>query len=325
MAKRKSSLEGSWWIYLVPRTRPSFLVGQGVALACAAIAAAIWFELRYALPGAPFNTFFPFIIVATVWGGRRGAFTLMVSGLVFAAMVWLQIRPTPFSGALIASIIFILLGGVTVAIVHALQTVLVRLEAAERRSDMMASEMRHRVGNIMQLVQAIARMTARSSTDLAQFIPRFEGRMKALSEAHHLSSGHRQMPGDLQTLLSTLLAAYDQERLFIRGPPISLDNETAPRLALVIHELATNAAKYGALSVPHGVVKIEWQNRENVLDLIWREEGGPPVAPPTRKGFGTRLISATLSPGDAAELIYPPEGVQCRLRLPLQSLGNSAD
>jgi two-component sensor histidine kinase len=302
-------------MYLVPRKRPSLIAGQLVALGCAAMAAVIWFQLRTVLPGAPFNTFFPFLVIACVWGGRAGGATLLTAGLLFASFVWINLRPLPLVGALIASGIFLLLGSITIAIIHALQTLVIKLETAERQSEVMAREMRHRVGNIMQLVQAIAQMTARSSADLTQFMPRFEGRMRALSEAHHLSSGNRQMPSDVETLLRILLSAYDPERLLLSGPAVSLDGEAAPRLALVIHELATNAAKYGALSLSHGVVKIEWRLRPGTLELDWHEEGGPPVSPPTRRGFGTRLISATLSPGGTAELNYPPEGLRCHLRL----------
>ena len=315
MADNKPGLEGAWWMYLVPRKRPSFLIGQLVALGCAAIAALIWFRLRNVLPGAPFNTFFPFIIIASVWGGRAGGATLLTAGLLFASAIWLNVRPVSLGGAAIASGIFLLLGTITIAIVHALQTLVMKLEAAEKQSEFMAREMRHRVGNIMQLVQAIAKMTARSSTDLGQFMPRFEGRMRALSEAHHLSSGNRQVPGDIATLLTVLLSAYDPERLFLSGPAVHLDSDTAPRLALVIHELATNAAKYGALSVSQGVVKIDWHISKGVIELTWHEEGGPPVSPPTRQGFGTRLISATLLPGGHADLEYLPQGLKCSLRL----------
>lgn len=318
MSKSKIFSEGPWWMYLVPRKRPTFFVGQLVALGCALAAGLIWFEVRDMLFGAPFNTFFPFIAIATVWGGRGGGITLILAGLAFASMVWLNIRPIGLAGALIASFIFILLGGLTVAIIHALQTLVLALEKAEEHSEVMASEMRHRVGNIMQLVQAIAQMTARSSHDLEEFMPRFEGRMRALSEAHHLSSGNRQMPSDVETLLRTLLSAYDPERLLLSGPAINLDGESAPRLALVIHELATNAAKYGALSVARGVVKIEWQLTPGLLQLFWKEEGGPAVSPPSRKGFGTRLIAATLSPGGVADLTYLPEGLQCHISLSLR-------
>ncbi|MBT9370517.1 sensor histidine kinase [Rhizobium sp. CSW-27] len=317
MAQIKIQVGDSWWMLLIPRRRPSLLVGQLIALGCAAVAVGLWFLLRSVLLGAPFITFFPFIVVATAWGGRAGGIALMTCGVVFATTVWLSIRPVSLPSALISSTVFTLFGALTVGIIHAMQVLVAALERAEQQAEVLAREMRHRVGNIMQLVQAIAQMTARSCSDLSEFMPRFEGRMRALSEAHRMSSGQNAMPNDLETMLRILLSAYDPERLRLIGPACSLDGDTAPRVALVIHELATNAAKYGALSVPHGAVRIEWHLLPATLELVWREEGGPPVSPPTRKGFGSRLIAASLAPGGgAADLHFDPEGLRCTLRLP---------
>lgn len=311
--------ESPWWIYLAPRRRSSILVGQLIAAGLAAVSAGIWFTLHSVLPGAPFNTFFPFIIVAAALGGRSAGIALLAWGVLFAIAVWLSIRPVGFWGGAIASIVFVGLGSLTIAIVHALQSLVAALERAEGQADVMAREMRHRVGNLMQLVQAIAQMTARSSTDLTQFMPRFEGRLRALAEAHQVSAGDRQLSGDLETLLRVLLCAYDPERLQISGPKIMLNADVAPRLALVIHELATNAAKYGALSVTTGIVKINWQTVSDVLELQWSEQGGPPVSAPVRTGFGSRLIAATVATGKGtAAFDYAATGLSCRLQLPLQ-------
>ncbi|MCY1665497.1 sensor histidine kinase [Rhizobium sp. SL86] len=311
--------ESPWWILLAPRRRSSPWIGQLIAVGLAAISAGIWFFLHRFLPGAPFNTFFPFIIVAAALGGRSAGFALMAWGVLFAIGVWLSIRPVSIWGGVIASVVFVGLGSLTIAIVHALQSLVAALERAEGQADVMAREMRHRVGNLMQLVQAIAQMTARSSTDLAHFMPRFEGRLRALAEAHQVSAGDRQLSGDLETLLRLLLCAYDPERLQISGPKVMLDADVAPRLALVIHELATNAAKYGALSVTTGIVKIDWQQTKDMLELLWREQGGPPVSAPGRTGFGSRLIAATVATGQGtAEFDYAETGLLCRLQLSLR-------
>lgn len=317
MGQIKIQVGDAWWMLLIPRRRLPFLVGQLVALGCVVLSVALWFLLRSVLLGAPFITFFPFIVVATAWGGRAGGATLMACGVIFAIVVWLTIRQVGLSSALVSSSVFILFGALTVGIIHAMQVLLTALETAEQQSEVLAREMRHRVGNIMQLVQAIAQMTARSCSDLSEFMPRFEGRMRALSEAHRMSSGENAMPNDLETMLRILLSAYDPERVRLIGPACRLDADTAPRVALVIHELATNAAKYGALSIPQGVVRITWTLLPATLELVWREEGGPPVSPPTRKGFGSRLIAASLAPGGgAADLQFNPAGLTCTLRLP---------
>lgn len=307
-----------WWIFLAPRRRPSLLIGQLIAFGLAVISAGIWLSLHHVLPGAPFNTFFPFIIVAAALGGRSAGAALIAWGILFAVTIWLSIRPVSILGSGLASIIFIGLGGLTITIIHALQSVVAALERTESQADVMAREMRHRVGNLMQLVQAIAQMTARSSADLAQFMPRFEGRLRALSEAHQISSGDRPMSGDLETLLRVLLSAYDTERLHLAGPRITLHADVASRMALVIHELATNAAKYGALSVNAGIVRIQWQRTVEGFELHWQEEGGPPVTAPTRTGFGSRLIAATVAAGQGqASIDYAMSGLSCRLEFPL--------
>ncbi|MGE6741118.1 sensor histidine kinase [Allorhizobium pseudoryzae] len=308
-----------WWIYMTPRRRVSALAGQLIALGLAVMSGGIWFLLNRFLPGAPFNTFFPFIIVAAALGGRHAGIALIGWAVLFAITIWLSIRPVHIWGAGIATLVFVSLGSLTIAIVHALQSLVAALEQAEGQADVLAREMRHRVGNLMQLVQAIAQMTARSSTDLAQFMPRFEGRLRALSEAHKVSAGDRQLSGDLDTLLRVLLSAYDPERLQLVGQKITLDADVAPRLALVIHELATNAAKYGALSVPSGIVKIVWSRTGEDLDIQWREEGGPPVSPPAKTGFGSRLIAATVAAGNGtAKIDYAETGLACHLTFPLK-------
>jgi two-component sensor histidine kinase len=320
MGEHKIQVGDAWWMYLVPRSRPSFLVGQLIAFLCAAVSVGLWLALNNILLGAPFITFFPFIVLATAWGGRAGGTTLMLCGLIFAVVVWVYARPVSYASALLSSSVFTSFGALTVAIMHAMQSLMAALERAEDEAEVLAREMRHRVGNIMQLVQAIAQMTARSSSDLSEFMPRFEGRMRALSEAHRLSSGHQAMPNDVETLLRILLSAYDQERLRLKGAALALDAETAPRLALVIHELATNAAKYGALSVAHGIVRVEWELLPETIEIVWREEGGPSVSAPTRKGFGSRLIAAALSPGGGtAALHFYATGLRCVLTLPRQA------
>lgn len=308
-----------WWIYLTPRRRVSALAGQGIAAALASLSAVIWLLLNPYLPGAPFNTFFPFIIVAAALGGRHAGMALILWGVLFAVAIWLSIRPISVYGGVIATLVFIILGSLTIAIVHALQSLVAALERAEGQADVMAREMRHRVGNLMQLVQAIAQMTARSSADLAQFMPRFEGRLRALSEAHKVSAGDRQLSGDLETLLRVLLFAYDPERLRLQGQTVMLDGDVAPRLALVIHELATNAAKYGALSVANGIVRINWTSTGDSLAVEWCEEGGPTVSPPSRNGFGSRLIAATVASGNGTVRIdFETTGLVCRLTFPLK-------
>lgn len=135
----------------------------------------------------------------------------------------------------------------------------------------------------------------------------------------------------VRLLLETELAPYqDSEgKITLTGPDISIDGQVAVALALVLHELATNAAKYGALSTSAGLLRVDWQVSADAIplfELIWEEQGGPTVVAPTRRGFGSELIARSLGPhGGKAASTYAPQGVNCIIRLPFRSVSRPAD
>jgi two-component sensor histidine kinase len=189
-------------------------------------------------------------------------------------------------------------------------------EALERRT-VLQSELDHRVKNTLAAVQSIASQTLRSARSSEEFADNFEARLMALSRAHELLS--RQVWGRAQ--LSEIL----EPRITAAGPTIVIAPETAVALHMTVHELAVNAAQYGALSTPGGRVVIDWriegEASERALVLAWREQGGPPVTAPTRRGFGSRLIERGLARdlGGAASLTFASDGVQFFLRVPLSA------
>jgi two-component sensor histidine kinase len=194
---------------------------------------------------------------------------------------------------------------------------------AERQQKLLLDELNHRVKNTLSTVQAIADQTLRTNPDPAGFRGAFEARLMALSDTHNLLTATNWVSADLKQVAQIEFRPYGAERYRLKGPAVALSPARALALGLLFHELATNAAKYGALSVGGGRVEVAWRVRgaegDEELEIDWREAGGPPVAVPTRRGFGSRLIERSLQGqlGGEASLDYAADGVRCRIRLPL--------
>ena len=190
---------------------------------------------------------------------------------------------------------------------------------AEETQRLLVGELNHRVKNTLASVQAIAQQTLRHSTGASDFAPTFLGRVQALAKAHSLLSSATWQGASLRDLVTgqAAIGTFAAERLTADGPDIDLEPEPALHLALVLHELVTNAHKYGALSVPAGTVTLTWRVADNLLELDWIERGGPPPAAPTHRGFGTALIERSLkADGGGATATYDPAGIAWRLTLP---------
>jgi len=191
---------------------------------------------------------------------------------------------------------------------------------SERRQRLLINELNHRVKNTLASVLAIATMTARRTTTIADFVSSFEARLIALSKTHDLLTAQGWDGADLRRLLEEEFRPYALEQVRLNGPPVQVSAQQALALALVFHELATNAAKYGALSTHDGCVEVDWTSDAGRLTLVWRERGGPPVREPERAGFGSRLIRTSVQGAleGVLELRYAPGGVEAELSFPLR-------
>jgi PAS domain S-box-containing protein len=192
-------------------------------------------------------------------------------------------------------------------------------KAAEERQALLAREVDHRARNALAVVQSIVRLTRASSVE--EHVTAVEGRIRALARAHTLLSQSRWQGADLASLVEEELAPYrssERDRVVAHGPDIVLEPSTAQTLALALHELATNAAKYGPLSKPSGRVELAWDVRPGTLVLDWTESGGPAIEPPRTKGYGTRVISASIERqlGGSARFEWRREGLRCMLAIP---------
>jgi two-component system CheB/CheR fusion protein len=193
----------------------------------------------------------------------------------------------------------------------------------EERQHMLLREQTHRLKNTLAVVQSIAHQTLRAHPSAQEFVPRFDGRLEALASAHTLLSGSRWEGADLAELVRTLLAPYVTEgsrRYRLEGQPVTLSAELATPFGLVLHELATNAAKYGALSRIGGTILIKWsvksEDGKSDLDFIWEEHGGPSVDEPVRHSLGSVLIEGAI-PHATVRREFHGDGLRCTIRVPV--------
>ncbi|GJE42263.1 PAS domain S-box protein [Methylobacterium soli] len=201
---------------------------------------------------------------------------------------------------------------------------------AEEHQKLLTNELQHRVKNSLALVQAIASQTFRNATDIDEAREAFAARLISLGRAHDILTQSSWTAAPIAEVIEGSLSVHQQagaSRIRINGPNVLLGAKPALSLALALHELATNAAKYGALSIETGVVELRWhvvhEADEPRFCLTWSEHGGPRLqAPPTRKGFGSRLIERSFAAevGGGVKLTYAPTGLVCRLEAPLASM-----
>ncbi|WP_207538844.1 sensor histidine kinase [Sabulicella rubraurantiaca] len=208
--------------------------------------------------------------------------------------------------------------------------------AAEEKRKVLQAELNHRVKNTLAVVQAVVAQTLRNATMPEELQEALTSRLTALARSHDLLTRNDWGGAPLAEILGQTLAPHaataGEGRIVLSGPPVLLPAGAVVTLNLAFHELATNAAKYGALSVPEGRVEVSWglmrpePGAPPLVDLTWRERGGPAVRPPSRRGFGSRLIETVLAREFKAEvrLDFPPDGVECGIRLPLTTAGEAA-
>ena len=198
----------------------------------------------------------------------------------------------------------------------------------EERQTMMVAELNHRVKNILAIVQAVATQTVRSSSSLENFANAFTGRLKALAIAHDILTKTRWIGVGLSELLTAVLAPYrspDETRLSILGPPLLLPARAVMPLSMALHEMATNAAKYGALSTRRGVISISWRvsgGADPTVELVWQESGGPKVKAKASESFGTKLIAQVIGHDlkGKTDIELDPAGVRVTLTFPVEGL-----
>jgi two-component sensor histidine kinase len=201
---------------------------------------------------------------------------------------------------------------------------------AREALNLINEELKHRVKNTLAVLGAVASQTFRDASSKAD-LEKYQGRIAAFGRAHDLLTAANWAAAPLQDVINTALSPYrtGEGRITVSGPPLIVKSRQALALSLAIHELATNALKYGALSVTSGRVSITWSSEDHVGEprfaFAWQESGGPPVSEPSTVGFGSRLISRALREDfkGSVEVSYESTGLICRLTAPLENLETS--
>jgi PAS domain S-box-containing protein len=209
--------------------------------------------------------------------------------------------------------------------IHAIARDVTDRKAFEERQRLLINELNHRVKNTLAIVQSVARQTLRKGEDPEATRIAFEGRLATLSTAHDLLTREHWEAVDLAHVITEATASCGsgERSMTVEGPAIRLAPKTAVTFAMAMHELCTNALKYGALSAPDGRIEVRWTIDEDAqgkrLRLKWEEKQGPPVQPPARRGFGSRMIERALASelGGEIKLEFRPEGLVCSIDAPV--------
>lgn len=197
------------------------------------------------------------------------------------------------------------------------------IKEAEQRQRLLALELKHRMKNTVAMIQAIANQTIRGGPEVDAIKEAFVARLSTMATAQDLLTQTVWAKASLAVLVEEALKGHsDLSRFRIQGPAVELSSKTALAMALALHELATNATKYGALSQDGGRIDVTWSATDGEFGFEWRESGGPHVEPPTRRGFGSRMIERALAGyfSGTAGMDYQQTGLVFSLRGPLEAL-----
>ena len=305
---------------LQQRIQPASSEAYVFATLCVVVASL----LRWALgwipdPISAFPTYYPAVFFAALIGGAGpGAFAAIAGGFVG----WWAFIPQRYELFLLKSgqefnlAAYLFASLLIVWGADRLRALTKQVQNEERLRKLAVEELAHRLKNKLATLQAIVSHQLREHPQIRDDIL---GRLNALSVTDGLIIAARGQGAHLKNILSAELGPYDVSRIHMEGPDTSLPPKLALTMALLFHELATNAAKYGALSNCAGHLSVDWSiSHAQQLRLKWRESGGPTVSAPSRRGFGTRLLSGALDQCDGKlELLFEPTGLVCTISLNL--------
>lgn len=316
MAKR---LFGWWRTIWVGGLQP----GSGSSLLFALICVVVATGIRVALgelssASAVFASYYSATLVAALVGGAPAGILAAVSGA--AAGFWLFVPPDWKSHVfdeeqLVSALLFAGSSGVIIWAAKSYRDLLWRLRAEEDQRQLLTHELAHRIRNTLAIVQSLIAQTLR---DQPATLVKLNARIAALAATNDLLIKSKWRGAYLTEILAGEFAPYDPARFCLDGEDFECPPELATVLALIFHELTTNAAKYGALSGARGAITLAWRNRDGRFEFNWTESGGPQPAASRRQGFGTTLLRKGLSQFDGSvDIEFARGGLRCRFALAL--------
>jgi len=263
-----------------------------------------------------FASYYPAVLFATYVGGARvGGFAAVLS----AVIAWWAFLPpyfgyTPLTPGIVTNLLaFLFACALIIWGADRYRSLLVHLEAEEEFRELAVGELAHRLKNKIATIQSIIGTKLRDEPKIRGEIL---GLLSSLSATDDMIMATQGNGANIREIFDAEIRPYDNSRLSLQGPDVLLAPKLAMTMALVVHELATNSAKYGALSVPSGKLAISWFETNEKMTIDWRESGGPAVVPATHCGFGTRLLSRALQQfGGKIETKFEPTGLICLMKL----------
>ena len=263
-----------------------------------------------------FPTFYPAVLAATLYGGVKPGLLASLASVLVVWSIFIS-RDTYFPALsfdeLFNMAFFVAMAVLLVWITASYRGLLQRLTMEDDRRNLLVMEMQHRNRNTLAVAQSIVSQGLKDDRESAKSI---NGRLSALAKANELLMASPELAVPLTEIVRSVMSSYDSTRYDVSGYPLVLRDNQARNMGLILHELTTNAAKYGALSSNDGRVSILCTKLDDELTLTWQEHGGPQIITPTAHGFGTRFIDRLLADLRAsAERTYRPDGFVFQVRM----------
>jgi two-component sensor histidine kinase len=297
---------------LSTRIKPYSTDAVTISLMCLGAATALRFVGSLTNSDFLFATYFPAILAAGLLAGvpAAGAVTLASALIVRLFFVPSYLHSaTQNYGEYVDFLMYLISAALTISFAHYCRVVLKRLHKRNLTNEILARELQHRSKNVCAVLDVIVRKSLADDPERAK---KLFGRIKAMMYANELLTASQPQLLTLKQLLSQAFAPYGEDRLEAFGPEICLEPETARHLILLIHELVTNAVKYGALSRLSGHVSVDWQKDGKTVNLNWRESGGARIECPKKNGFGSQLMAACIKTlSGTMQQDFAPDGFSC--------------
>jgi two-component sensor histidine kinase len=305
---------------------PSAIVGFTLAGSCLILATALRFGISLLRPDVPYSPYLPAVLVAAMFGGARAGIAAAIGGVALALMLDFGGAPRGLSAAVLVGVYFIVAPVVILGVQRYRslaadrRELTIRLGKEQRYRELVVEELQHRLKNKLATIHAVIRQALH---DYPAAWSRIDSRIRALSATDDLIARTDDRGCDIIDLLRLELDPYGDARFILNGKPLFLPAKLAVSLALVFHELATNAAKYGALSTPHGLLHVSWTVTNDMLSIVWDESGGPMITAPGKPGFGTHLLNAGLRAFDGkSEAALLSTGLHCMMQCRIEPSGS---
>jgi two-component sensor histidine kinase len=297
---------------------PSPLFSIGFAVSCLALSTAARWGLSLIRPDVFFTPYMPAVFFAAALGGARIGIATAVAGGVFGVIVNFS-NAAPDSARLVLLIIYLIVCGLAIwgiehyrSMVSSQREISRRLIREEEYRKLVVDELQHRLKNKLSTIHAVLHQVLQ---DQPQVWANIDHRLRALSATDDLIARVDSSGCDIKDLLLSELGPYGHVRFTLNGDPLFLPAKLAVSLALIFHELATNAGKYGAFSAPRGLLQVTWSVSDDRLNITWDETEGPPVEQVGEPGFGTKLLKSALRAFDGkTELTFLKTGFHCTMQ-----------